>query len=757
MNDSLKAHILLVDDNVAIHEDFNKILTRQFNNSVTTETAQLEQELFGTSAADKEPQKVIPIEYIIENAYQGEEAILMVRKAEENGFPYCLAFVDVRMPPGIDGIQTIKRIWSDYPHMEMVICTAFSDYSWDEILNQLKHTNHLLFLKKPFDPVTIQQTALTLTTKWHLQQQANRYTEELEDQVQKRTAELNSMIIHLQELKTKAEQAAVAKSRFLSNMSHEIRTPLHGILGMTDLLLDTDLTSEQRMYSESIRQSGTSLLSIVNDILDYSKIEAGKLEIENIQFNIRSTLESVIDIFAVNAYEKGLEMGTIIHADVPELLIGDPGRIRQIFANLLSNAIKFTHSGEVTVAVSCENVNKGGKDDVILMRYEVSDTGIGMHQHTVEKLFQPFSQADASTTRQFGGSGLGLAISKQLCELMQGTIGVKSVWGEGSTVWFTTTNAISKENRRQNYTIPDTLNPFRILIISDSQISRKICTLYINFWGGQSVAVGSVEEALCALSQSDAQGEFYHYVIVDLHNKNVAAYAEIGRQFKSKPEYQNIPLICISSVNQRGDAKKINAFGYSVYLTKPLKQSHLYNSLLMLQNKSLPLEQEVVPFITKHIIDEVMPDRFHVLVVEDNVVNQKIVAKLLQRMHISSDIADNGNAAIEAFQKNKYDLILMDCLMPGIDGFETTRQIRSREPAGSHIPIIALTADAFTSNKEKCFETGMDDFISKPFNVEQFIAIIKKNLKIPSATPTPPAEKESENDEKNVSSGSAHY
>ncbi len=354
-----KKRILIVDDNQAIHEDIKHILSDVNAETKDSETMALEEELFDDKKFQEKHSTDFDAEYIIDDAYQGEEALEMVAEAEKEGSPYSLIFMDVRMPPGMDGIQTTHEIWKKSPHIEVVICTAFSDYSWDKIVQKLGATDHLMFMKKPFETTTIKQTALSLTKKWDLARKKREQIDSLEMEVANRTKQLDSMVFHLSELKEKAVAETIAKSSFVSNMSFDIRTPLSGIMGMTDMLLDTNLDDEQRNFAKTIKVSSNSLLTVISDILDFSRIESGGIDLDEIEFNIRTTVEDVADLVSVIAYEKGLELATLVHSDIPETLVGDPLRIRQILLNFASNAVKYTESGEFQAMMDVALINNG--------------------------------------------------------------------------------------------------------------------------------------------------------------------------------------------------------------------------------------------------------------------------------------------------------------------------------------------------------------------------------------------------------------
>ena len=424
--------VLVIDDNPAIHADMRKILCTR----VTAEAAALaalEDELLGAGRT----LVASPLSFELESAHQGAEALAMVQGALAEQRPYAMAFVDMRMPPGWDGVQTTQELWRVAPDLQIVICTAFSDYSWEEILAKIGGSDRLLILKKPFDTIEVLQLANALTKKWQLQRESSAYAGELEERVRTRTAALAETNIALQRAKEAAESADRAKSLFLANMSHEIRTPMNGVIGMANLLLDTPLDAEQRDCAETMTQSCESLLRIINDILEFSKMEAGAVPLEAVEFDLWQELDLAVDQHREAAGSKGLQLALSVEAAIPRFVCGDPVRVRQVLHHLLSNAIKFTPRGRVAVRV----LLAGGVTARVPLRFEVQDTGVGIPIEVQPRLFQPFTQVDPSSTRKYGGTGLGLAICQRLVTLMRGEIGLQSSAGTGATFWFQVTLA----------------------------------------------------------------------------------------------------------------------------------------------------------------------------------------------------------------------------------------------------------------------------------------------------------------------------
>jgi signal transduction histidine kinase/AmiR/NasT family two-component response regulator len=588
-NPNQNRRILVIDDNKAIHDDFKKILGK--SKAAPGKLAEAEASLFG----DNTPGLALP-EFQIDSAFQGREGFELIEKSLRENQPYAMAFVDVRMPAGWDGVETTAQIWQKYPDLQVVICTAYSDYSWEDMLKKLGYSDRLVILKKPFDNIEVLQLAIAMTEKWRLYQQAKLRLDDLEKLVLQRTAALektndelataNALLkIATEKTQKMAEAALVAsksKSEFLANMSHEIRTPLNGVIGVINLLRDSPLSAEQREFAETIQVSSEALLTIVNDILDFSKIEAGKMTFEKVEFDLREAVMNSVAVLLPRAQAKSLTLTYSVDETIRAQLAGDPSRLRQILLNLLGNAIKFTGQGEVALEVA----QLGETADDVELKFSVRDTGIGIAEDVQNTLFQSFSQADASTPRKFGGTGLGLAICRRLVELMGGAIGVNSVLGQGSTFWFTLRLAKQKS--------------------------------------GRAPVPGAA-----------------------------------------------MPTKCVDGA------------------------------------------QAAAPSLT--------PKGIRVLLAEDNKINQFVGVKQLKKLGYDADVVEDGFQAIEAWQREKHRIILMDCQMPGMDGYKATQKIRELEIVHGlpRTRIVALTAHAMQGDRELCLAVGMDYYISKPVDMDE--------------------------------------
>jgi CheY-like chemotaxis protein/HPt (histidine-containing phosphotransfer) domain-containing protein len=511
---------------------------------------------------------------------------------------------------------------------------------------------------------------------------------------------------------------------------------MNGVLGMTELLVNTRLSEKQHRFAETIRRSAEALLSVLNDILDFSKIEAGKLELEILDFDLRQEIEEVAELFAEHAHSKHLEFLCVIPPDTPKTVRGDPGRLRQVLTNLVGNALKFTDQGEIAVRVAVVDEDEA----TLCVRFEIQDTGAGIAPGALEHIFESFTQADGSATRKHGGTGLGLTISKQLVELMAGDIGVESEPGTGSTFWFTAHFGRPEAEAAYEAAHPSEIVGLRVLVVDDNATNRELLELELGAWGARVETTEDGPRGLELLRAAAQRGEPYDVAILDLMMPEMDGF-ELARRIKADGGIAAVHLVMLTSVGLPQEVDELRRLGIEVYLSKPVRQSHLYDSLMTVMSAPGDDPQRHSTADADHPGGDV---RFQgrVLLVEDNRINQEVARDMIAMLGCRVDVANNGCEALGALARDDYDLVFMDCQMPEMDGYAATRAIREQEAAGNgngaHLPIVALTAHAMDGDREKCLAAGMDDYLTKPFQLDALIAMLGRWLPSSPEASAPP-------------------
>jgi signal transduction histidine kinase/HPt (histidine-containing phosphotransfer) domain-containing protein len=693
--------ILIVDDNPSIHQDFKNAL--EIRSSIQSDKVlKLEKEIFGKNSG----QKTTQIQFDLQHALSTEESLILLAQKQNIDTPIAVIFMDIKMPPGMDGISASKLILEKYPHTEIVLCTAFTEFTHEEILEKLGLTDHILFLKKPFDIVEVRQLAIALVQKWNLNREVEQYTNNLELEVSKRTKDLEDALVQV-------KKSDLAKSNFLSLMSHEIRNPINSIVGLIDLMQKCSDQKEKDNYIHLTQKASATLLELVNDILDLSKIEANKLVIENVQINLPQILEQLISLFSLPLSQKGIHLCSLHSLDLPEKIYGDQMRIKQILMNFLTNASKFTLNGSITLNLEYKRINtKKG-----LFKFKVIDTGIGISEKDQSKIFSDYTQISEGIPYNILGTGLGLSITRKLATLMGGDVGVQSKKNKGSTFWLELPMTISKNDISYLDKTRISKN-IKLLIVACSESTnaffshyskefeiKKNCTL-ISDKNDTPRTLNSMPENIGTL-----------HVFFEIEN-SIPGKMLVESIKKSKYKIVFHPIVPHLQNQNISLTNEVSL----IPMTRPLQLSELYNQIADTSIKDSKNPEIYSDNIDSELLKKI--NKIKILIVDDDAMSLLITSTNLKKFGFNVDQAESGELAIQYHKKFKYDLIFMDLMLNGSNGIEATQTIRRLTPPLNKVHVIALTANAFVEDKERCLLGGMNDFLTKPLSPNTLYEVV---------------------------------